>query len=104
MTSSTMRLDQTHPGTNVGTPQEVYNNPRDTFVASFVGSPAINLLPGSLSGGNAVVAPVSFELPVRGTELRHISLDERSDHLKVVMPVYRVNAPAGLPSGRRLSR
>jgi multiple sugar transport system ATP-binding protein len=50
----------------VGTPQEVYNNPRDTFVASFVGSPAINLLPGSLSGGNAVVAPVSFELPVRG--------------------------------------
>ena len=50
----------------VGTPQDVYNNPRDTFVAGFVGSPAINLLPGSLSGGNAVVAPATFELPVRG--------------------------------------
>ena len=35
----------------VGTPAEIYSNPRDTFVASFVGSPAINLLPGSLAGG-----------------------------------------------------
>ena len=28
----------------VGTPHEIYNAPRDTFVASFVGSPAMNLL------------------------------------------------------------
>ena len=48
----------------VGTPQEVYGNPRDTFVASFVGSPAINLLPGKLSGSNAIVMPRTFELPV----------------------------------------
>ncbi|HQZ13992.1 MAG TPA: ABC transporter ATP-binding protein [Devosia sp.] len=47
----------------VGTPQEVYSSPRDTFVAGFVGSPAINLLPGTLKGGTAVVAPISFELP-----------------------------------------
>ena len=45
----------------VGTPQEVYGNPRDTFVASFVGSPAINLLPGKLSGSNAIVMPRTFE-------------------------------------------
>src|SRR5690606_7292968 len=48
----------------VGTPHEIYNNPRDTFVASFVGSPAINLIPGTLAGGSAVVAPGAFELPV----------------------------------------
>jgi multiple sugar transport system ATP-binding protein len=48
----------------VGTPSEVYNNPRDTFVASFVGSPAINLLEGSASSGKAVVAPQTFELPI----------------------------------------
>ena len=30
----------------VGTPNEIYDAPRDTFVASFVGSPAMNLLPG----------------------------------------------------------
>jgi len=50
----------------VGTPQEVYSNPVNTFVAGFVGSPAINLLPGQLSGGSAIVAPKTFELPVAG--------------------------------------
>jgi streptogramin lyase len=30
-----------------------------------------------------------FDLPVRGTEIRHISLLERGDQLSVVMPVYR---------------
>jgi multiple sugar transport system ATP-binding protein len=48
----------------VGTPHEVYNNPRDTFVASFVGSPAINLVRGDVRGGRAVVTPTSFELPL----------------------------------------
>ena len=51
----------------VGTPNEIYRNPRDTFVASFVGSPAINLLPGNLAGGTAVVVPGRFELPVAST-------------------------------------
>ena len=31
-----------------GTPHEIYNNPRDTFVARFVGSPPMNLLDGKL--------------------------------------------------------
>jgi multiple sugar transport system ATP-binding protein len=50
----------------VGKPTEIYGNPRDTFVASFVGSPAINLLQGKLAGGNAVVAAGQFELPLDG--------------------------------------
>src|SRR2546421_12105442 len=29
----------------VGTPQEVYEDPGDTFVATFVGQPPMNLLP-----------------------------------------------------------
>jgi multiple sugar transport system ATP-binding protein len=32
----------------VGTPSDVYLHPRDTFVASFLGSPPMNLLPGML--------------------------------------------------------
>ena len=51
----------------VGTPQEVYTNPRDTFVASFVGSPAINLLTGTIVGNGAVIAPKTFELPLAGS-------------------------------------
>jgi streptogramin lyase len=32
-----------------------------------------------------------FELPVRGTEMRHLTVDERGGALKVSMPVYRTN-------------
>jgi multiple sugar transport system ATP-binding protein len=49
-----------------GTPQEIYNNPRDTFVASFVGSPPMNLIAGRLASGKAIMQPMSFELPYAG--------------------------------------
>ena len=39
----------------VGTPYDIYNNPNSVFVAGFVGSPAINLLPAELSGGKLQV-------------------------------------------------
>ncbi len=32
----------------VGTPMEVYENPRSVFVATFIGSPGMNLFPGTL--------------------------------------------------------
>jgi streptogramin lyase/mono/diheme cytochrome c family protein len=33
----------------------------------------------------------TFELPVRGTEIRHIAVDERSGVTKIIVPVYRTN-------------
>ncbi|GAA1481839.1 sn-glycerol-3-phosphate ABC transporter ATP-binding protein UgpC [Gordonia sinesedis] len=33
----------------VGAPQELYNNPANVFVAGFIGSPAMNFLPGRLT-------------------------------------------------------
>jgi len=35
----------------VGTPREIYNHPRNTFVAGFMGTPAMNLIEGELSNG-----------------------------------------------------
>ncbi|MDD1791741.1 ABC transporter ATP-binding protein [Enterovibrio sp. ZSDZ42] len=35
----------------VGTPTEIYNYPANTFVASFIGSPAMNLVKGTISNG-----------------------------------------------------
>ncbi len=35
----------------VGTPTEIYDNPANTFVASFIGSPAMNLMDGQIEGG-----------------------------------------------------
>jgi multiple sugar transport system ATP-binding protein len=47
----------------VGTPNEIYNAPRDTFVATFVGSPAMNLLEGVVEDGRLVV-PGGFAVPL----------------------------------------
>jgi multiple sugar transport system ATP-binding protein len=50
----------------VGTPYEVYSNPKNTFVARSVGSPPMNLVDGRISSGRAIVSP-GFELPVGAT-------------------------------------
>jgi len=38
----------------VGTPTEIYDRPANTFVASFIGSPAMNLMEGRLENGTFV--------------------------------------------------
>lgn len=35
----------------IGTPTEIYDRPANTFVAGFIGSPAMNLVSGSINGG-----------------------------------------------------
>jgi multiple sugar transport system ATP-binding protein len=53
----------------VGTPQDIYNNPRDTYVARFVGSPPMNLLEGRFAKGRALVTAKEYELPYAGTDV-----------------------------------
>ncbi|MEO0487783.1 MAG: ABC transporter ATP-binding protein [Pseudomonadota bacterium] len=43
----------------VGTPTEIYDNPANTFVASFIGNPAMNLVDGELKGGTFVAENIS---------------------------------------------
>ena len=40
----------------VGTPHTVYHNPANLFVARFIGSPGMNLLPGKLADGDLLLA------------------------------------------------
>jgi multiple sugar transport system ATP-binding protein len=52
----------------VDTPQGLYRSPRNLFVASFIGSPAMNLLEGRVEDGHVELA--GFRLPVAdGAEL-----------------------------------
>ena len=46
----------------IGTPLEVYHNPASTFVASFIGSPAMNLLPGHLEGDQLTLSNAVLKL------------------------------------------
>jgi len=47
----------------IGTPLELYNKPRTKFVASFLGTPTINFLSGTLSRG-----PASDDITIRMTD------------------------------------
>ena len=47
----------------VDTPQRLYRHPANTFVASFIGSPAMNFLAGRLDDGVVRLGEIRLELP-----------------------------------------
>jgi len=47
----------------VGTPLDLYDNPVNEFVATFIGAPSMNLLAGTLDGGRVKVGDQLFEGP-----------------------------------------
>ncbi|EKO3507226.1 sn-glycerol-3-phosphate ABC transporter ATP-binding protein UgpC [Vibrio fluvialis] len=68
----------------VGTPAEVYHQPASTFVASFIGSPAMNFLPASLKNGRLHVAGQLFYLPeYDGLNAESITLGIRPEHAQL---------------------
>jgi multiple sugar transport system ATP-binding protein len=76
----------------VGTPTEIYNSPANTFVAAFIGSPAMNLIEGSISGG-------VFEAPhtrIEGLPASHsgpITLGFRAEDASIVETGGQIGAP-----------
>ena len=52
----------------IGTPEEVYARPATTFVAGFIGSPPMNLIPGRADGSRFTVD--GHELPLPGAAPR----------------------------------
>ena len=45
----------------VGTPTDIYDNPANTFVASFIGSPAMNLVNGNIAYGTFVAKGIEVK-------------------------------------------
>ena len=46
----------------IGTPEQLFDEPEHTFVGYFIGSPGMNILPGSVSGNTVTMADHSFQL------------------------------------------
>ena len=71
----------------VGTPRQVYEDPDNTFVAGFIGSPRMNLLGAEwLGDGKVKSAGTIFTLPVGGAGLAPgapLQLGIRPEHLVV---------------------
>ena len=77
----------------VGTPQEIYNKPANSFVASFIGSPAMNLLKGSISDGVFTCDGVK----IKGLSKKHngsITLGFRAEDAVIVKSKSDISAPA----------
>lgn len=49
----------------IGSPQEVFTKPQNSFVASFIGSPAMNMVPATISEGKLIGDHVSVDIPDR---------------------------------------
>lgn len=70
----------------VGRPLEVYDRPANTFVAGFIGSPAMNMLDAVIrhEGGAVVAETGGVRLPLDGAALedgRNVILGIRPEHL-----------------------
>jgi len=88
----------------IGAPLELYNAPRNLFVATFIGAPSMNLLEGNYSAeANAVIAadgmrqPLNGQLPVE--DGRPVTYGIRPEHLDIadsgIPAIVKVVEPTG---------
>ena len=73
----------------IGSPLELYDRPANAFVASFIGSPAMNMLRGRLEGGEAprLALASGVTIPLRDAPVaalgREITLGVRPEHVSI---------------------
>jgi sn-glycerol 3-phosphate transport system ATP-binding protein len=81
----------------LGTPQEIYRRPANVFVAGFIGSPPMNLLSASASGGRVHAGDLTLEVSgaprgelvvgVRPEALRLVTADAEEQAMRVRVEV-----------------
>ena len=84
----------------VAPPEEIYQRPANRFVASFIGSPAMNLLPAAADGRLLRVGAFLLERPLASHALngQRLELGIRPEHLRVSL-----DGP-GVPAEVQVSR
>ena len=75
----------------VGTPTEIYDRPANTFVASFIGSPAMNLMEGEITNGTFAGDRVS--IAGLSTQDGKVTLGFRAEDATVVAQGGQITAP-----------
>ena len=70
----------------LGTPDEIYNRPANTYVASFIGSPTMNLIPGhdGTAEGRKGFAIASTQLQIAAPRSGKLLMGVRPEHLSLV--------------------
>ncbi|MBI3101610.1 MAG: ABC transporter ATP-binding protein [Burkholderiales bacterium] len=66
----------------LGTPDDIYHRPANTYVATFIGSPTMNLLRGAASGGQFGIQGAALDLaPPAAPSAAELLLGVRPEHL-----------------------
>ncbi len=66
----------------IGTPLELYDQPANEFVATFIGAPSMNLLPGELQNGTVTVGNQQYPSPdAAEASHRKVNIGVRPEHL-----------------------
>ncbi|MFL5853953.1 MAG: ABC transporter ATP-binding protein [Solirubrobacteraceae bacterium] len=68
----------------VGTPQDLYERPKNIFVAGFIGSPAMNFMPVRIEG-DSIVTPLG-NVPLAGEQRRALQGNGRGDLIAGIRP------------------
>lgn len=68
----------------IGTPREVYNNPKNVFVAGFVGAPATNFINGKIEGENFVWGDYKIEIPK--SKMQYLSAYDKKEVIMGIRP------------------
>jgi len=72
----------------IGTPRELYEKPGNLFVAQFIGSPKMNVLPSTASDGSfRLLGQGSGALPQGVVPERVVSLGIRPEHIALAEPM-----------------
>ncbi|CAH1544020.1 sn-glycerol 3-phosphate ABC transporter ATP binding subunit [Vibrio harveyi] len=67
----------------VGTPLEIYDNPASLFVATFIGSPSMNILDGNVSVDGITIGDALLPVSTTSLALGEIKLGLRPEHLQI---------------------
>ncbi len=67
----------------IGTPDQVYGQPATTFVAGFMGSPPMNLLPGQADGSRFAIGGQTLTLPATAPRAGALTLGIRPEHAEL---------------------
>lgn len=67
----------------VGTPLEIYDNPASLFVATFIGSPSMNILDGNVSVEGITIGDALLPVSTTNLALGEIKLGLRPEHLQI---------------------
>ena len=84
----------------IGSPLDLYDTPQNTFVAGFIGSPSMNLLPGVAGRGRLRLGEADIPLPTAALQDgQSVTVGIRPEHLRLSDTGLRLTTSVIEPTG-----